>query len=59
MADNTFDTTVKCCERLHRVVCPKCPNMSEEFKEKWCLICTRTIGYGVFEGLNKRPWLKA
>jgi len=59
MANNTYDATMECLEKLHRVVCPECPKAYKKFQEKWCRTCTRTVGYDVLEGLNKRPWFEA
>jgi len=59
MANNAYDKTVECLEKLHRVVCPECPKVSEKFQQKWCPTCTRTVGYDVLEGLSKRPWFEA
>jgi hypothetical protein len=60
MAKNAYEATVECLERIHRVVCLKCPNMSEEFKLKWCPTCTRTLKYkDVLEEISEAPWFEA
>lgn len=58
-ANNTYDATVECLEKLHRVVCPECPKVSEKFQRKWCPTCTRTVSNDVLGGLSKRPWFEA
>jgi predicted amidophosphoribosyltransferase len=60
MVKNTYEATVECIERLHRVVCLECPNMPEKFKQKWCPTCTRTLKYeDVLEEISKEPWFEA
>jgi hypothetical protein len=56
MVNNTYDATVECLEKLHRVGCPECPKVSEKFQQKWCPTCTRRVGYAVLERLSKEPW---
>jgi len=50
--NNTFDSTKKCLETIHKIVCPLCTKTLP-----YCQTCTRIVGYeDVLKGLNKKPW---